>query len=207
MDRKSHPGNAPDHPETVAAATASEGTQRERAQNRIQHAPGVGQPGVVPTAPRAAGTFGFGDCLYLFFFLNVVFRLVLACVFGLLFRVFGHFLRRTCGVTRPARSTFYQYGNLQGQSHSTLLCHCTPIPVPRRRGRWFRMGGTGLAPGSVSRCRGTAGSSAASSDALSPVAAHGNWQDAVADVPIALDSFTIAETTVEAATWLAMGCV
>src|ERR1035438_8777017 len=41
-DRKSHPGNAPDRPETVAAATASEGTQREHAQNRIQHAPGVG---------------------------------------------------------------------------------------------------------------------------------------------------------------------
>ena len=32
------------------------------------------------------------------------------------------------------------------------------------------------------------------------VAAHGNWQDAVADVPAALDSFTVAETTVEAAT-------
>jgi hypothetical protein len=28
----------------------------------------------------------------------------------------------------------------------------------------------------------------------------GNWQDAVADVPAALDSFTVAETTVEAAT-------
>src|ERR1035441_2052048 len=55
--------------------------------------------------------------------------------------------------------------------------------------------------------RGTAGSSAVSSAARSSVAAHGNWQDAVADVPIALDSFTVAETTVDAATWLAMGCV
>ena len=42
--------------------------------------------------------------------------------------------------------------------------------------------------------------------ALFCVAAYGNWQDAIADVPIALDSFTVAETTVEAATWLAMGC-
>ena len=39
------------------------------------------------------------------------------------------------------------------------------------------------------------------------VAAYGNWQDAVADVPAALDSFTVAETTDEAATWAAMGCV
>jgi hypothetical protein len=46
-----------------------------------------------------------------------------------------------------------------------------------------------------------------SSAALSSVAAHGNWQDAVADVPIALDTFTVAEITVDAATWLAMGCV
>ena len=65
---------------------------------------------------------------------------------------------------------------------------------PRRRVPWFRIGGT-------------AGWSAGSSAALSSVAAHGNWQDAVADVPVALDSFTVAETTVEAATWLAMGCV
>jgi hypothetical protein len=55
--------------------------------------------------------------------------------------------------------------------------------------------------------RGTAGWSAVSSAALSSVAAHGNWQDAVADVPVALDSFTVAETSVDAATWLAMGCV
>jgi hypothetical protein len=68
MDRKSHPGNAPDPPEKVPAAMASEGTQRERAQNRIQHAPGAGQPGVVPAAPLTDGTFGFGDGLYLFFF-------------------------------------------------------------------------------------------------------------------------------------------
>ena len=32
------------------------------------------------------------------------------------------------------------------------------------------------------------------------VAAYGNWQDAVADVPAALDSVTVAETTDEAAT-------
>ena len=43
--------------------------------------------------------------------------------------------------------------------------------------------------------------------ALFSVAAYGNWQDAVADVPIALESFTVAETTVDAGTWLAMGCV
>jgi hypothetical protein len=46
-----------------------------------------------------------------------------------------------------------------------------------------------------------------SASALSSIAAHGNWQDAVADVPIASDSFTVAETTVDAAIWLAMGCV
>ena len=40
-----------------------------------------------------------------------------------------------------------------------------------------------------------------------PVAAHCNWQEAVVDVPIALDSFTVAETTFEASTWVAMGCV
>ncbi len=40
---------------------------------------------------------------------------------------------------------------------------------------------------------------------LSPL--YGNWQDAVADVPTALDSFTVAETTLDAATWLVMGCV
>ena len=106
VDRKSHPGNSPDHPETVATATASEGTQRELAQNRIQHVPGVGQPGVVPAAPRATGTIGIGDCRYLFFFLNFVFRCVLVCVFGLLFRIFGHFLHQTCEVARPTRSPF-----------------------------------------------------------------------------------------------------
>ena len=36
-------------------------------------------------------------------------------------------------------------------------------------------------------------------------AAHGNWQEAVAEVPIVLDSFTVAETTVETSTWVAMG--
>jgi hypothetical protein len=113
MDRKSHPGYAPDYPETVAAAAASEGTQTERAQNRIQHAPGMGQPGVVPTAPRATGTIGFGDCLCLLLFLNSVCPFVLICVFGLMFGMFGHFLYGT------ARSP-----NLQGR-HSTSMATCS----------------------------------------------------------------------------------
>src|ERR1035438_503944 len=94
---------------------------------------------------------------------------------------------------KPARSP-----DLQG--HPSSMATCT--------GRVIRE----IVPfhtntGAETWCWGTAGSSAVSSPAQSSVAAHGNWQDAVADVPIALDSFTVAETTVEAATWLAMGCV
>ena len=151
----------------------------------------------MPAAPRAVGKLGVGDCFYLCLFLNVAFGFVLECVFGLLFRIYGHFLHQASEVHQTYAVTVLPVWQLVVAESSAKLCHPTPVTSSETR----------RAPGTGRNCARVCPWVSGYAWTVRRVAAHGNWQDAVADVPAALDSFTVAETTDEAATWAAMGCV
>jgi hypothetical protein len=74
----------------VAATAAPEGTQRKGAQQRVQNARGVRQPGIVPAASRASGVLGIGCLLYFY----GIFLFVLFLVFGSLIGI-RHFHKQT----------------------------------------------------------------------------------------------------------------